>query len=147
MIQIDMEMPKSCAECRLRNYQAACCCMAMKTYENTAGFEENRPEWCPLKDPVDKPSVVEQIQKCIISFANDMGEMPGYVFISQNTHDRIKEECKYLYPPQGQLTYPTIYGARINSTTDDMIFIVGKAHPIRPSDMLAYSLEKGEPIL
>ena len=144
MIQIDMEMPKSCNECPLQDYHAACSCKAIREYMNTSSYMDSRPEWCPLSKP---KSVTEKIKDAVATFCEDMGDMPSAVFISENTHKAIKKECEQLFLPNEALTYPTIYGTRIYSVHDDSIFLVGKSNPIRPGDMMLYSLEKGEPIV
>lgn len=56
MIQIDMQMPDCCSECRFKTGRGFCKAMP----DNFCGYiiDYERPEWCPLKEqePV-KPEV------------------------------------------------------------------------------------------
>ena len=48
MIQINMELPNSCSECRFETEAGYCKAMESGFCGNTT--EEGRPEWCPLKE-------------------------------------------------------------------------------------------------
>lgn len=56
MIKIDMEMPKSCKECRFRISSYISYCIAKEPVFRPIPFEEeraklnNRPSWCPLQE-------------------------------------------------------------------------------------------------
>ena len=53
MIQIDMDMPKSCAYCPCGDVQDGWCYVHNEVLERTGnGYPstETRPEWCPLKE-------------------------------------------------------------------------------------------------
>ena len=48
MIQLDMEMPKNCAECRFRNPDYGFC---YADYDGNVIHDSNfRPDWCPLRN-------------------------------------------------------------------------------------------------
>lgn len=48
MIQIDMEMPKSCAECPISRYQDTHDCPVIRTW--SSAYREKRLDDCPLKE-------------------------------------------------------------------------------------------------
>ena len=51
MIQIDMDMPKSCADCPCGNAQDGWCYVhneVLERMENGYPSTETRPDWCPL---------------------------------------------------------------------------------------------------
>ena len=53
MIQIDMDMPKCCADCPCGNAQDGWCYVhneILERMENGYPSTETRPEWCPMKE-------------------------------------------------------------------------------------------------
>ena len=48
MIQIDMEMPAKCSECRMQTDYDYCSAMPKNFCGNTE--DNGKPEWCPLKE-------------------------------------------------------------------------------------------------
>lgn len=51
MIQIGMEMPTKCSECRMRTDYDYCSAMPKNYCGNTE--DEGRPDWCPLHEVPD----------------------------------------------------------------------------------------------
>ena len=53
MVQIDMDMPKSCVDCPCANTQDGWCLVhneVLERMENGYPSTEIRPEWCPIKE-------------------------------------------------------------------------------------------------
>ena len=53
MVQIDMEMPKCCADCPCGNAQDGWCYVhneVLERMENGYPSTETRPKWCPMKE-------------------------------------------------------------------------------------------------
>jgi len=53
MIQIDMDMPKSCEDCPCGNAQDGWCYVhneVLERMENGYPSTETRPDWCPMKE-------------------------------------------------------------------------------------------------
>ena len=141
MIQIDMKMPKSCAECRLRNYQAACCCMAMKTYENTAGFEENRPEWCPLKEPESRSSHIQRVKEIFDDFCKHYNFMPRSMIVAENVLQDMRDEVRELYKvPALSYIEPKYYGVPVKTVNDNEVVL-----STDDGSVVKYSLREVEP--
>jgi len=66
MIQIDMQMPENCSECR---FETECgYCKAMP--DNFCGYtdEVERPNWCPLKE---QEAVVHPEPSCEMTYITD----------------------------------------------------------------------------
>lgn len=59
MIQIDMQMPKSCDEC-FCNYDMLCCMVSGERFDWDS-FAERRMEKCPLIDAGDVTSKLEEL--------------------------------------------------------------------------------------
>lgn len=53
MIQIDMEMPKCCQECKFCNGFTLWNCTIKDKHINRIDIYSERPQWCPLKESVD----------------------------------------------------------------------------------------------
>ena len=51
MIEIDMEMPEKCSECRMQTDYYFCSAMPKNFCGNTE--DNGKPEWCPLKEVHD----------------------------------------------------------------------------------------------
>ena len=70
MIQIDIDMPKRCAECPCYGDRLYGKCQVTGEWlEDNEGswFANERPKWCPLKE-IDIPSageIAEEIVNCI----------------------------------------------------------------------------------
>jgi len=81
MIQIDMQMPDNCDECRFNTEYDFCKAMP----DNFCGNTDNRkrPEWCPLKD---QEAVVKQWTKEIAD--NQLAHAPkdSHEFMSLTEH-------------------------------------------------------------
>ena len=66
MIQIDMDMPERCGQCRLFHAENPMHCTVIKGYKTVgAPYGMPRPEWCPLKeesDKIDRQSVLNLLR-------------------------------------------------------------------------------------
>lgn len=62
MIQIDMQMPDNCVECRFNVSEFGYCNAAPENFCGHVNvFEEDgRPEWCPLKSQVPRVLTLEE---------------------------------------------------------------------------------------
>lgn len=53
MIQVDLEMPKSCYVCKFRKCVLGSLCSCMlneEKYYETETYKNKRSDWCPLKE-------------------------------------------------------------------------------------------------
>ena len=84
MIQIDMPMPKNCADCcfataDLVNGIITLFCMTQtgkRMYAPDLISREDRPEWCPLKEQ----ETVKPIHRCWNGRITQLNKINGYVF-------------------------------------------------------------------
>lgn len=64
MLQIDMRMPNNCINCPL-SYDYVCLVTDRYLDESLTGaYGEERPDWCPLKDPEEKTGYWIYLQDC-----------------------------------------------------------------------------------
>lgn len=70
MIVIDMDMPKSCEECRF--FDGEDMCYADGTFALSQSAFENRPTWCPIKCDIE--DIKTDIEETIESYVCDKEE-------------------------------------------------------------------------
>lgn len=85
MIQIDMDMPKSCADCPCGDAQDGWCYVHNEVLERTGnGYPSTgtRPDWCPLKEvkhgkwiwTEDKDDQYGYVYKCSVCGTSTIGD-------------------------------------------------------------------------